>query len=64
MEEERYDENDDEAYVQFIGKGGGKKGGKGSKNLATSVAGSGIRSGIATRARAQGKVSATSRSRQ
>ena len=58
-EEEHHDEKGgDDAYVQYIGKGGGKKGGKGFQGYCYICGGFGTRSGIASRARAKGKISA------
>ena len=36
-EEHHYEKGGDEAYVQYIGKAGGKKGGQVSKDIAISV---------------------------
>ena len=61
IEEEHYDEKrGNEATVQYIGKYGGKKGGKGFQGHCFVYGGFGsrIRSGVATMARAKGKVSA------
>ena len=58
-EEEHHDEKGgDEAYVHYIGKGGGKKGGKGFQGYCYICGDSDTRSGIATRAKGKEKVSA------
>ena len=58
-EEEHHDEKGgDEAYVHYIGKGGGKKGGKGFQGYCYICGDSDTRSGIATRAEGKEKVSA------